>query len=604
MATAASKSKSALYDEVMKCAEDPAYFITKYLFVQHPVKGRLPFQLFDFQKDCLNDFIKYKHNIIVKSRQLGLSETVSAYCLWLMLFHRDKNIVLMATTLKTSGIMVRKIREKFKMLPSWMTGILEVHEPESNSKFQLALSNGSVMKAVPATDGAVRGEAGSIVVVDEAAFIDNFKDIWKAIFPVLSTGGSSIIFSSPNGKNYFYDLYHDAERNKNGEQLPVIEGREGIHFDGTGINKFHAVKLPWTVHPERDDKWFEETSAGMDEKGIAQEFLCQFESSGTTYFGNSDIAWLNSNIIEPVAYSSPKGIGNDLWVWKTAMEGHEYLLTADVARGDADDFSAFHVIDKTTSEIVAEYMGKIPPDRFAEYLVNIGQQYNKAFIVFEKNTFGHQVGTKLRDLKYENVYYDEKIMEKILYAVNEDEEKDLKAHSGFTVTPKNREKIISNLEQVIRNKKIRIYSSRFIMQTETFVWTGKRAQAMKRKNDDLIMSLAIGLQLFDPKGDGAENAVDTEAMSWHNAFLASLKKTGVSKTKINNGISDYGSRNIPNSEFGNPTVNQNSPLDPVKSFGQTKNNNVYNGKKLPPGVKKENVAQDQMLRSMFNWLMK
>ena len=31
MATAASKSKSALYDEVMKCAEDPAYFITKYL---------------------------------------------------------------------------------------------------------------------------------------------------------------------------------------------------------------------------------------------------------------------------------------------------------------------------------------------------------------------------------------------------------------------------------------------------------------------------------------------------------------------------------------------------------------------------------------------
>lgn len=606
MATATARSKEVCVNEAIMCSSDPSYFITKYLYVQHPVKGRLPFELFPFQKDCLDDFVNYRHNIIVKSRQLGLSETVSAYCLWLALFHRDKNIVLMATTLKTAGLMVRKIREKFKMLPAWLTKTLDVVEPESNSKFQLQLSNGSSIKAVPATDGAVRGEAGSIVVVDEAAFIDNFQEIWKAIFPTLSTGGSSIIFSSPNGKNYFYDLFSGAEKNKAGEYLKKVEGRSGQHCDGIGANQFHAVKLPWTVHPERDEKWMEETSAGMDERGIAQEYLCEFESSGTTYFNNSDISWLTNNVKEPLAFSGPKGKGDSLWIWNTPIEKHEYLISADVARGDAADFSAFHVIDKNTSQIAAEYMDKIPPDRFGEFLAEIGKKYNNALVVFELNTFGHAVGSKLRDLKYENVYYDEKIKDKILYAATEEEAHDLKALSGITLTPKNREKFISNLESAIRNKKLGIFSSRFLSQTETFIWTGKRAQSLKRKNDDLITSLAIGLQLFEPFLGEEENTnyqAQEELPGWHAAFLLSITKNGVSRNKMNSGVSDFGSRATGNN-FGAPVVNQNNPLSPTKSFGQNNNQQTYNGKKLAPGVKKEDVAVDQTIRNVFSWLFR
>ena len=461
MATANAGSQKHKENEILQCVSDPSYFIKKYLYVQHPVKGRIPFALFDFQEECLQSFLEYKHNIIVKSRQLGLSETVSGYCLWLALFHRDKNIVIMATTLKTAGLLVRKIREKFKMLPSWMTKILNVTEPEANSKFQLILTNGSTIKGVAATDGAVRGEAGSIVVVDEAAHIDNLEEMWKAIWPALSTGGSSIIFSSPNGKNYFHEIFSHAEKTKTGVPLEYKEGLKGIHCDGVGANGFHAIKLPWTVHPERDQNWFDEQSAGMDIRGIAQEFLCAFDNSGTTFFGANEMDWIKSNIVTPVFMSGPKGKGNDLWVWKTPEDNHSYILSADIARGDAEDFSAFHITDTVTSEIVVEFMSKIPPDRFAEFAVECANKYNKAFIIFEKNTFGHSFGIKLRDLKYENIYYEEKIKEELIYC-DEDKKQDLLAHSGFTIKPNNREQLINKLEECLRNRKIKICSSRFL----------------------------------------------------------------------------------------------------------------------------------------------
>lgn len=588
------------YDEVMMCVDDPVYFISKYLYVQHPIKGRIPFELFPFQKDCINDFLSFKHNIIVKSRQLGISETVSAYCLWLALFHRDKNIVLMATTLKTAGLMVRKIREKFKMLPPWMTKILDVIEPESNSKFLLILSNGSSIKAVPATDGAVRGEAGSVIVVDEAAHINDLPEIWKAIWPTLSTGGSSIVFSSPNGKNHFHELYDGAEHSKTGEELEGIPGRAGWHASEVGGNGFHAISLPWQVQPERTDEWFTEQSKGLDIKGIAQELLCSFEISGKGYFGTEDVSWIKEIIENPSSYSGPKGKGSDLWIWKDVVPEHKYVLCADVARGDAADFSAFHIIDTDTHEVVAEYMGKIPPDRYGDFISEIATKYNKAFVIYEKNTFGHSLGIRLRDLAYTNVYYEEKIRTQLEMCEDEDEKKDLLALAGLTMKSSNREEILNKLEQVIRNKQLRIYSSRFISQMEHFIWTGKKAQAIKNKNDDLITALAFGLWIYDPAGSGI--IVKSSEMDYHMAFLAAMQKTGNQKTRMETGLNNFGS-NMPQNPFAFSNSGRSSPLTPGSTISQP-GQNKFLGKRLPAGVDVNKVALDYAIRTEFDWVLK
>lgn len=327
------------------------------------------------------------------------------------------------------------------------------------------------------------------LVSHNCAHIDNLEELWLGLYPTLSTGGRAIVFSTPAGKNFFYQMWMGAETGE------WEEGKVGQHCKGVGKNGFHGIKLPWHVHPERDDAWFEDQAKPLDARGIAQELLCSFEGSSLTFFSQNDIDFVRSLTVPPIGYAGPNGKGQDLHIWKTSIPDHQYVLAADVARGDADDYSTFHVFDTNESEVVAEYMGKIPPDRFGEFIIEIGKRYNNALIVNEKNTVGLVTAIKLRDAEYPSLYYDPDVAEKML-GMLPDERKEV--YPGFTVSGKNREKILENLEQVIRNHQLKIYSLRFVSQMETFIWNGKRGQALKKRHDDLIMAMAIGLQMFTP----------------------------------------------------------------------------------------------------------
>lgn len=545
-------TKKEQVDEIMKCGQDPCYFIKKYLYIQHPVKGRLPFELYPFQEECIQGFLDYKFNIVLKSRQLGLSTTTSAYCLWMAMFRQDANIMIMATKLEASKNMIQKIRTTFKMLPSWMLNLLDLKEPEAESVKYIKFNNGSKIAAIPTSADAGRGEALSLLIVDEAAHVDVLEELWLGLYPTLSTGGRAIIFSTPNGKNFFYQLWAGADTGE------YEEGKVGLHCKGVGPNKFHGIKLPWYVHPERDEQWFEDQAKPMDARGIAQELLCGFEGSSSTFFDQNSIDWVRNMSQTPIGYTGPNNKGQDLHIWKTAVPDHKYIIAADVARGDAEDYSTFHVFDVNESEVVAEYMGKIPPDRFGEWLIEIGKRYNDALIVNEKNTVGIATAIKLRDAEYPNLYYDSDLAEKMI-GMTPDEKKDVLP--GFTITPKNREKILENLEQVIRNHQLKLYSLRFVSQMETFVWNGKRGQALKKRHDDLIMAMAIGLQIFTP-------------MAHEQGYLGSLE---VNKT-ITNALLAGMSRGFRD----------------VKQKVQ--------GKIVPAGVNPDTIKNEVEFRKEFWWL--
>ena len=160
-------TKKEQVDEIMKCGEDPIYFIKKYLYIQHPLKGRLPFDLYPFQEECVEAFLNYKFTIALKSRQLGMSTTISAYCLWMAMFRRDANILIMATKLDVSKFMIQKIRTTFKMLPVWMLNLLDLKEPEAESVKYIKFNNGGKITAIPTSVDAGRGEAVTLLVVDE-----------------------------------------------------------------------------------------------------------------------------------------------------------------------------------------------------------------------------------------------------------------------------------------------------------------------------------------------------------------------------------------------------------------------------------------------------
>ena len=113
-------SKQAQVREIVKCGKNPKYFINKYVKIQHPQKGTIPFATYSFQDDCVEDFKNHRFNVILKSRQLGLSTLVSAYSVWLALFYKDKNILVIATKMSVAMNFIKKVNVALNHLPNWL----------------------------------------------------------------------------------------------------------------------------------------------------------------------------------------------------------------------------------------------------------------------------------------------------------------------------------------------------------------------------------------------------------------------------------------------------------------------------------------------------
>lgn len=476
MASKKLERKKEQVDEIRRCGSDPTYFIKTYVKISHPVKGPIPFHTYAYQDECVENFKTHKMIICNKSRQLGLSTVSAAYSLWLALFRRNKNIIILATRLDTAKLFLEKIKVMFESLPEWLV----IPDLLTVSVKEMRFSNSSIIKALPCTENAARGEAISLLVVDEAAHIEDFDEIWTGLQPTLSTGGDVILISSPKGVgNQFYNIWQKA--------IDKGEGEEGT-------NGFFAINLPWTVHPEHDQAWFDQQCAALqgNPRAIAQELLCSFEASGHSFLDTDTMKDLSSKIQSTIGRYGPN---LDMFIWDYAKPGHKYIVCADVARGDADDYSAMHVLDATTDEQVAEYKGRIQPDRFAEFLVEIAKKYNNAFIVHELNAPGLVTSYKLKELKYPNIYY-EKLFQNSLEPVYRQEDI-AELIPGFTTTVKTRPIIMGKIEAALRNKKINVKSERLIDEFRTFTVDNNKPKAQKNCHDDLVMALAIGINFLE-----------------------------------------------------------------------------------------------------------
>jgi len=476
--------------EIVRCGKDPVYFTKNYVKIQHAVKGAIPFETYPFQDDCLQQFQSNRFNIILKSRQLGLSTICADYAVWDAIFHKDRNILVIATKLDTAINFIKKVKYMIDSLPKWL--LLPRYEHNRRS---IRFNNGSTITAIPTSPDAGRSEAISLLIIDEAAWIDDFDAIWTGLSPTISTGGNAILLSTPNGVGgQYYKIWTDAM---------------------TGGNNFNAIQLPWRVHPEHDEEWFKNETRGLSRRQIAQEFECDFLTSGETFLQPETMEHLKSKIAQP----PDRGEDRNLWIWKRPVYDHRYVIAADVSRGDAADFSAFHVIDVTTSDVVAEYKGKMPPDKFADLLYATGMEYNKALLCPENNTFGFTTCTRLKDKSYPRLFYMSCRGDPFVYTPADPEEL-----PGFSTQQRSRVQVLTHLEQVLRNGMLSVSSQRLYMELQSFVWKGMKAAAAKDSNDDLVMSLAIGVWV------AIDNAAASQgAMAMANALL---QATGVVKSNI------------------------------------------------------------------------
>jgi len=463
-------------EEYRKCLLDPVYFMRKYVKIQHPIRGTINFDLYPFQADTLQKFAEHDFSIVLKSRQMGISTLVAAYSLWLMIFHKDKNVLIISIKQDVSKEIVSKIRFANDNLPSW----LKVECKEDN-RLSLKLANGSNVAAVSSATTAGRSAALSLLIIDEAAFVEKAEEIWAASQPTLSTGGKAILLSTPNGVgNFFHKMWIQAEE---------------------GTNKFFPIKLPWHLHPERDKKWREDQDRVSENlKKTAQELDCDFLSSGATVIDLQLIAWFKQTYMKDT--TDKRGILQDYWVWQYPMYTPDasYIVCADVARGDGEDYSAFHVLNAKTMEQCAEYKGHIPTKEFGNMLVSVATDYNNALLIVEREGPGWATLQQIIDRGYPNTFYgsaDLRYVDVEQQMTNKYSSEEKKLVPGFATTLRTRPVIISNLCQYFVDKSITIYSKRLYSELEVFIWENHKPQAAKGYNDDLVMALAIGIWVRD-----------------------------------------------------------------------------------------------------------
>jgi hypothetical protein len=461
--------KKIIAQEYIKCAKDPAYFMKKYCYIQHPTRGRILFNLYPFQSKVLHLFRDNQYIITLKSRQLGISTLSAAYSLWLMLFHKDKNVLALATTQATARNLVSKTMFMYDQLPKW----LRLTALEKN-KLSLRLKNGSKITAKSSNTDAARSEAVSLLLIDEAAFVDNIEETFTAAQQTLATGGQCMALSTPNGiGNWFHQTWEKAE---------------------AGENSFLPIKLPWTVHPERDQAWREQQDSDLGPRMAGQECDCDFLASGDTVFEPDDMMFYEQTYLkEPL---EKRGVDGNLWIWEGVDYTKSYMVVADVARGDSADYSAFHIFDIESCTQVGEYKGKLSPKDFGNVLVGIATEFNQALLVVENANIGWATIEQIMERQYSNLYYSSTSQMETVESYMSKYERD-KLVPGFTMSVRTRPLVVAKMIEYIRERGVTIQSKRLLGEMRVFVWKNGKPQAQINYNDDLLISAATALYVRD-----------------------------------------------------------------------------------------------------------
>ena len=514
--------KQIIKREYLRCASDPVYFMKKYCIIQHPQQGKIKFDLYDFQEKTLQEVIENRYSIVLKSRQLGISTLVAGYSLHTILFHNDKNILVIATSKDTAKNLVTKVRVMYQNLPSWVKTKLE-----EDNKLSLRFTNGSQIKAIASNESAGRSEALSLLILDEAAFIDKIDEIWTASQQTLATGGNCVVISTPNGVgNWFHKMWISAV---------------------DGDNKFNFIELPWHLHPDRDQLWRNEQDRILGPTKAAQECDADFLSSGNSIVDPKILQWYKENLVKDPLEKG--GIDQNLWVWDYPNYSKEYLVVADVARGDGSDFSAAQVFDVESLDQVAEYKGQLSTTDFGNFLIELSTKYNDALLVIENNNVGWATIQTIIDREYKNLFYQSKDLQYVdvehQLQSNRYTAQDRNMVPGFSTTIKTRPLIVAKMEEYIREKLVKINSARLIEELFVFIYNNNKAEAMSGYNDDLVIAYAIALWVRDTalrlkkEKDNLQRAMLGSILNSNKGYDAGFSK-GKIKPKDNQWEIDIG----------------------------------------------------------------
>ncbi len=452
-------------EEYIKCSKNWKYFAEQYYFVLSLDEGLIKPKIRDYQEEIINSVIENRFNLLLASRQIGKSVSISIYILWYILFNKDKNVAILANKAATSVEILRSIKQAYELLPKWLQQGIKVWNTGS-----IRLENGCNVFAAATSSSSIRGRSINCLFIDEAAFIPRnvWENFYESTFPTISSSKDSkvIMVSTPNGLNHFYQFWKDSE-----------EGR----------NNYKRVRVDWWQVPGRDEKWKEDMLLSLGTVKFAQEFGNSFQGSSFTLIENEFITKLK--YLQPIESNIHKAFNKKvqscLNIYEEPIKGREYVIGVDSAKMTEDnsgDALGMQIVDVSALPFkqVATFFAKdgINYLQAPDIICTLGNYYNTAMLFVENNEIGQEVANICHfDLEYDNVYFDKGNL------------------PGYRTTKKTKRLGCSNLKILLESGKLTINDFETISQLSTFIRVKDSYKAESSYQDDLVMSL-IGALYF------------------------------------------------------------------------------------------------------------
>jgi hypothetical protein len=416
-----------------------------------------------------------------------------------------EKVLIVANKRDTAALMLKKVNEFINQCPDWMFDVAKEQMYAKSTEFHKIMYNKSEVKAVATSMDALRGYTPTLMIIDEAAHIDNIdvEEFWTASMAALSTGGRAILISTPNGNDLLYwKTYNNAKLGKNKFTINEIKWYQDPRYN---------INLMWTKEDQTIENWNEEEwkelvrngwkptspwyegmKADMDSpRKVSQEIDGNFVGSGNTFVAGEDIdKQEQENIIDPIRI---EGFDKSVWIFKEPEKGHRYAAGLDISLGQSDDWSVLSIVDFDSWEQVFEWRGKMAPDVAAEFIMKYLEMYGNPMLITDlTGGLGLICVNKLKEFGYKNFFYDYKGKDMYGY-VNKDE---LAAGLviGSSITRMN---VLDSFERNVRQG-FKVRSHRVLSEMRTFIVTASgRPDHMKGCNDDCLFSLALALYLCE-----------------------------------------------------------------------------------------------------------
>lgn len=470
--------------EFVNCAKDPIYFMERFLYIQHPTRGKILYEAYEFQKEMIKTYWNNRNTIAMIPRQSGKTTTAAAYLLWYAIFNTDVTILIAANKFKAASEIMQRIKYAYEELPNHIrAGVIEYNV--TSIKFD----NGSRILATTTTPDSGRGLSISLLYLDEFAFVKPriAIEFWSAMAPTLATGGKCIITSTPaSDEDMFAELWFGATTtvDENGNDIP----------NGVGINGFKAFTSHYSEVPGRDEEWAARERAKIGEEKFQREYECKFAGEESTLV--SSLALQRLRGIDPLF----KTHGDVRWYDRVTPD-RTYLVSLDPSAGVGKDGACIQVWSLPDMKQVAEWNNNrtsIPNQvRTMQTIINnIYTDVKKSgykgepeiYFTLENNSWGEAALLSISEIGEENFQGQ--------FLHEPKRPGTVRLRKGLNTNGRSKSSACAKLKSLVESNKLQINSKLLVRQLKFFVAKGDGFAAKQGENDDCVMSTMLCVRMM------------------------------------------------------------------------------------------------------------